>query len=248
MAIQQHLESLAGRGNIVRIRMPPDLFEHLDEVRSKRVVLGHFYYPTLRLLPDEPTVATALREPIDRSISTWEYLQWRTTHSDHALLVERGITRLEEFIADPQLAAHVRNNQTRLLGVEFDLDAIVASLEAGEIDVPRARRMASEAVRVPPDAEMLERAKRRLEEMSVVGITEELPEFVRALERSLELPQGPPVKPHNATPPATVALRENAYDEEIRGRLAELNRFDAELYDFARGLWESRGDAVAAAG
>ncbi len=79
-----------------------------------------------------------------------------------------------------------------------------------------------------------------------MGVTEELPDFVRVLERALGRPAGPPLKRFNATPPATVALRERAYDEDIRSRLAELNRFDAELYAFARELWESRRDAVTA--
>ena len=92
---------------------------------------------------------------------------------------------------------------------------------------------------------MLDRAKSRLRRM-VVGVTEELPDFVRVLERTLGRPEGPPLKPYNATPPATVALRERAYDNDIRRRLAELNRFDAKLYAFARELWESRRDAVTA--
>jgi hypothetical protein len=247
MAVQQHLEALVGRANVVRISLPPDVFNHLAELRSKRVALGHFFYPAVRLIPGEPTVATVVREPVDRSISTWEYLQWRTTHPDHVLLVSHGIKNLDQFVEDPDLAFHVRDNQTRLLGVEYDIEAIVASLQAGEIDPARARRMAAQAEQAPVDAAMLDRAKSRLERMSVVGVTDELPEFVRVLERSLGLPAGPALRPYNATPAATVALRESAYDEDVRGRLGDLNRFDAELYAFARGLWESRGDAVAAA-
>jgi hypothetical protein len=248
MALQQHLESLVGRANVVRIPLPPDVFEHLAEVRSKQMVLGHFFYPAVRLVPGEPTLATVLRDPVARSISTWEYLQWRTTHPDHELLVSRGIKSLEDFVEDPYLSGHIRNNQTRLLGAEFDIEGMVASLQTGESDLAEARRLTAQAKQRRADDEMLERAKRRLDGMSVVGVTEELPEFVRVLERVLGLPPAPPLKPHNATPPATVALRESAYDEGIRDRLAHLNRFDVELYAFARGLWESRGDPVAAAG
>ena len=243
-AVQHRLESLVGEEDVVRIELPPDFLERLADLRSRRVVLGHFFYPVVRLF-GEADVATVVREPVDRSISTWEYLQWRTTHPDHELLVSRKITRLEEFLEDPDLVVHVRDNQTRLLGAEYDVEAIVASLEAGEIDLAEARRRAAEGEDAPADAAMLDRAKRRLERMSVVGVTEDLTDFVRGLERVLDLPAGPAPKPDNATPAATVALRENTYDEGIRRRLAELNELDAELYAFARELGESRREPVA---
>lgn len=245
MALERHFEALVGSANVVRISLPPDVFEHLGELRSKQVVLGHFFYPAVRLVPGEPTVATVVREPVDRSISVWEYLQWQVQHPDHAVLASRGIRSVEEFAEDDRLAGHVRDNQTRLLGVDYDVEAVVAAFEAGEIDLEEAQRRAAEAERAPADAAMLDRAKDRLRRM-VVGVTEELPDFVRVLERTLGRPEGPPLKPFNATPPATVALRERAYDDDIRRRLAELNRFDAKLYAFARELWESRRDAVTA--
>jgi hypothetical protein len=238
-AIQHRLESLLGEEDIARIELPPDFLAQLAELRSTRVVLGHFFYPVVRLLGDAE-VATVVREPVERSISTWEYLQWRATHPDHRLLVARQITRLEEFLEDPELLVHVRDNQTRLLGAEYDVEAIVASMEAGEVDLVEARRLAAQAEEAPADAAMLARAKGRLERMSLVGVTEELPDFVQRLERTLGLPGGPAPKPDNATPAATVALREEAYDESIRRRLAELNAFDAELHAFALGLRESR--------
>jgi len=246
MALEQHFEALVGRANVVRISLPPDVFEHLEELKSKQVVLGHFFYPAVRLVPGEPTVATVVREPVDRSISVWEYLQWQVKHPDHAQLASRGIRSVQEFAEDDLLAGHVRDNQTRLLGVEYDLEAVTTAFETGEIDLEEAQRWAAEAERAPADAAMLDRAKDRLRKM-VVGVTDELPEFVQALERgALGRPDGPPLKRYNATPPATVALRESAYDDQIRSRLAELNRFDVELYAFARELWESRRDAVTA--
>jgi hypothetical protein len=244
-AVQHRLESALAGDQVARIELPPDFLERLGELGSRRVVLGHFFYPVVRLV-GEAEVATVVREPVERSISTWEYLQWRTTHPDHGLLVSRGIQTLDRFLDDSELAEHVRDNQTRLLGVEYDVEAIVASLEAGEIDLAEARRLAAEAEGEAADAAMLARAKRRLERMSVVGVTEELPGFVRRLERALDLPPGPELEPDNATPAATVALREKAYGEDVRRRLAELNRFDAELHAFARRLCES-GSASAVA-
>jgi hypothetical protein len=243
-AVQHRLDSLLADDEVTRIELPPDFLGRLDELRSRRVVLGHFYYPVVRLVGDAE-IATVVRDPVDRSISTWEYLQWRTSHPDHKLLVAREIRSLDRFLEDPELAEHVRDNQTRLLGAEYEVEAIAASLEAGDIDLTEARRRAAEAEEAPADAAMLARAKRRLERMSVVGVTQELANFVDRLERTLDLPPGPPPKPDNATPPATVALRESAYGAEIRDRLAELNRLDAELYAFACRISERSEPPVA---
>jgi hypothetical protein len=146
------------------------------------------------------------------------------------------VRTIEEFAAAPFLAGHVRENQTRLLGAQCDAEAILAALEAGEIDHSEANGLVREATRQLPDAATLERAKRRLERMSVVGVTEDLDAFMRRLEREIGLPPGRPVRRHNATPLGTVDRRPDEYDQDTRSRLAELNRFDSELHSFARRL------------
>ena len=76
--------------------------------------------------------------------------------------------------------------------------------------------------------------------MAIVGVTEELPAFVAELERRVAGSPGPPLEPDNASPPALVAGRRQAYDDAARQRLAELNPLDLELHAFAGQLWESR--------
>ena len=118
--------------------------------------------------------------------------------------------------------------------MEYDVEAIVAAMETGEIDLQEARRLAAEAESAPADAAMLARAKQRLGQMLLVGLTEELPAFVRRLERAIGLWPGPGLEPDNVTPAETTALRGKTYDESTRHRLADLNAFDVELYAFAR--------------
>jgi hypothetical protein len=212
----------------------------LDELRSTRIVAGHFFYPMVRLLPAH-SVATVLRDPVERTISVWEYLHWKTDHHDHQRLVSSGVRTVEEFANDRVLAGHVRDNQTRLLGVEYDAEAIASALLAGDLDLAGANRLAAEAGRGPADSAMLERAKRRLESMSVVGITEDLGAFVRRLELLLGLRPRHVVRPDNVTPAAMVARRPEQYGESARRRLADLNPFDSELHAFARELAGEQG-------
>jgi hypothetical protein len=243
-AVQHHLESIAGRAKVVRVELPPDFLGQLADLRSSQIVLGHFFYPVVRLLPGAE-VATVVRDPVERTISVWEYLQWQTHHPDHRLLASRGIRSIDEFATDGHLAGHVRDNQTWLLGMEYDLEAIVAALEAGEIDLQEARRLAVEAQSVRADAAMLARAKQRLGQMLVVGLTEELPAFARRLERAIGLPPGPALEPYNVIPADTIARREETYDESTRQGLADLNALDVELYAFAQELSAAQRDRAA---
>ena len=234
-AVQYHLELRLGKRNVARVRQLSDLSSRRLELRSTRLVVGHICHPITTLLPSH-LVATVVRDPVERGISVWEYLQRPSDRPAHKRLRSSGVRTIEEFAQDPLLAGHVRENQTRLLGADCDAEAILSALEAGEIDAAEANRLVAEATRRPPDASTLERAKRRLERMSVVGLTEELDSFVRRVERAIGLPPGRAVRRHNATPLGTVDRRPDEYSEDTRRRLAELNRFDSELHAFAREL------------
>jgi hypothetical protein len=234
-AVQYHLELRVGKRNVTRIHQLTDFSGRLPELSSVRVVAGHVCYPIATLLPDH-SVATVVRDPVERAISVWEYLQWQTDRPAHRRLRSSGVRTIEEFAAEPSLAGHIRENQTRLLGAECDAEAILAAVDAGDLDPSEANQLVAEATRRPPDASTLERAKRRLERMPVVGLTEELDSFVRRVERAMGLPPGRAVRRHNATPPGTVDRRPDAYDEATRRRLADLNPFDSELYAFVREL------------
>ncbi len=218
---------------MVRVSLPADLFDHLDEIGTARIVIGHVFFPAVRLTAGAG-VATVLRDPVERAISVWEYLNWQTKHPDHAALAQSGI----ETIDDLALTGHLSDLQTRQLGVEYDLEGIVAALRSGEIDRGEARQRAWEAETAAADERTLERAKQRLRGMIAVGVTEALPEFARRIESYLGLREGSTVASENTTPTETVARREQAYSAETRRKLVELNRFDAELYSFARELAE----------
>ena len=243
-AVQHHLESIVGRANVAREELPADFVGQLADIRSAQIVLGHFFYPVVRLLPGA-AIATVVRDPVERTISVWEFLQWEPRHSDHELIAARGISSIDEFARDGHLAGHVRNNQTQLLGLEYDMETIVAALDAGEIDLEEAHRMAAEAQSPPADDAMLARAKQRLEQMLVIGLTEELPAFVRRLEEAIGLPPGPPLERRNVVPADTVPARDEAYDESTRRGLAELNALDVELYAFARELCGAQRERAA---
>jgi hypothetical protein len=227
------LQAIVGKRNVLRVPLPADLFDHLGETASTRIVIGHFFYPAVRLTGGAP-VATVVRDPVERAISVWEYLNWQTSHPDHSSLAELGINSIDDLIGTR--SGHIVDLQTRLLGIEYDLEGIVEALAAGEIDRDEARRRAVEAEAAPADRAMLERAMERMRTMVAVGVTEALPMFARRIERHLGLGKGSTLAPENTTPARTVADREEAYGAETRRALSEINPLDAELHSFAREL------------
>ena len=78
----------------------------------------------------------------------------------------------------------------------------------------------------------LRTAKRSLKSIELVGIQERLEEFAQELERRWGWRLGPPVYAIGSEPVDVPA--------SFRARIAEDNRLDVELYEFARGLVESR--------
>jgi hypothetical protein len=246
-AVEHHLESTAGRSNVLRAGLPDDFLEQLDDLRSSPIVVGHIFYPVVRLIPGA-AVATVVREPVERSISIWEHPRWHPRHVDRPVLASRDIRSIDDFAEDIDLGSQIRNNQTRFLGLEYDVEAIVGALESGAIRHQEAVHRAAEAQFAPADDAMLARAKRRLERMLVVGVTDELPAFVRLLESRMGFPPGPLLARVNASPAEFVASREATYDDATRQRLADLNTLDAELYAFARDLWGAQRDRMANAG
>jgi Sulfotransferase family len=234
--VQHHLEAAVGRANVARVGLPHDFLGQLDVLRTSPAVVGHVFYPAVGIVPDA-AVTTVLRDPVERSISVWEHPRWHPDHPDRRVLARRGIRTIDDFMEDPHFGTQVRNNQTRFLGVDYDLRGIVDAMERGEISHRDAVNRAAAAQLAAADEAMLERAKRRLERMLLVGVTEELSGFLAELDHRMGFAARGAMPRINATPGDLAAKRAGAYDAATRERLADINSLDAELYEFARGLW-----------
>ena len=84
----------------------------------------------------------------------------------------------------------------------------------------------------PLDEHDLERAKRNLERFLVVGLTERFEETFALVRRALRF-RLPFYVTRNVSPPLEIA-------DGVRTLIAEHERFDRELYDFARDLFTAR--------
>jgi hypothetical protein len=185
------------------------------KVAKARATAGHIPYGLYRkYLPAGTRYVTILREPVGRVISHW-YRHRRRTGTRHDAARPWLTNSIEEALSIGM--PEVNNVATRLL--------CGAETPYGEL---------------PADA--LEQAKANLREFAFVGIQERFDESLALLERTIGLEE---LVPYGE--PQRVTRHRGARDQftdEQRALVAEHNRLDAELYVFAKGLFE---EAAAAA-
>jgi hypothetical protein len=174
------------------------------ERRSRlRLLYGHLPYGVHKHIPRPCSYVTIVREPVDRVISAYKYVLKTAHHRDHDVVVNGGIS-LEEYVESFWVDERI-SRQTRQLCNKYD---------------------------GPLDEHDLQRAKRNLEQLLVVGLTECFEETFVLLRRALRF-RFPFYVTRNVSPPLQAA-------DEVRKLIAEQERFDLELYDFARDLFTSR--------
>jgi hypothetical protein len=176
------------------------------------VAIGHVQYGTYRAqLPPGVRYMTFLREPVDRVISHYSrHIGNAQGRYDGAKPRFAGADSLEKALTNPDVP-DLDNLQTRFLCSD-----------------------PAPVGRLPDSA--LDDAKRNLAELAFVGIQEQFTESLVLLERSLGVSLEPATDRHvNAYRPSLDEL-----GDRQRELVEEHTRLDAELYQFARELFEQR--------
>jgi hypothetical protein len=177
--------------------------ERGDEIR---VLTGHFPLCTIDLLGCPFTTLTLLREPVERTLS---YLR------HHRVMTPADRDKpLEAIYDDPfRFDGLVHNHMVKMFSLTTD------EMSAGALTT----------VDFTPDR--LERAKRLLATVDVIGLQEHFDEFCEELTRRFGWSLGEPLHA-NRTEVVEVP-------DGLRARIAKDNEMDVELYEFARGLCRS---------
>lgn len=200
------------------------------------LILGHVNYTVADILRPDPFIFTFLRDPVKRAISAFEFMK---SHPEVWLgkLAQGSIT---EYYENPMVSRTGNNLQTRLLGADLNIHKHYATF-VREKQTPEqyyANVMAN--INLPADEETLERAKRRLETMDFFGFTDTFDDDVADLFSLLGKPC-PSIVKTNVTPES--ARRRSSYTPEELELVHSLNRFDMELYRYAKELRETRRTA-----
>jgi hypothetical protein len=236
-----HIQKTAGTSLIKRLRrhFPHDAFypsesgADLDEqaphfavsrllerwaVRGDdvRMLTGHFPLCTADLLGGGFTTMTVVREPVERTLS---YLRHHRalTPADADLPLEAVYE--DEF----RFEGLVHNHMTKMLGMTTE------QMDAGMLTV----------VDFTPD--VLERAKRNVDAIDVIGLQRCFDAFCAELERRFGWDLGAPVVMNRTGGADDVS-------EAFRARIAEDNAADVELYEHAERVYRERLPASEAVG
>ena len=172
-----------------------------------RVVTGHFPLCTADLLDPQLRTFTVLRDPVERTLSLLRRRRIAETRF-HGM-------ELAEIYEHPALQDIIRNHMVKMLSLTQDEMTATPLTMAMTFD--RAR---------------IDRAKRNLEQVEVVGLQEQFEGFCQDLEQRFGWDLGPS-RFANRTPPSTVP-------ESLRERIRADNEADVELYRFAVELHEER--------
>jgi hypothetical protein len=173
---------------------------------SLRMYTGHFPYMVYELIDQELKIVTMLRDPIERTISILRQFQRQEPYRNLSI---------EEIYADEKVFAYfVNNHQTKIFSL-VPADQPRAILKPLVIDETRFAL-----------------AKKNLESVDVVGVTEHFGVFVRDLQRRFGWwPEGVDLgKRVNVSSESTIV------DPVFRRRIADDNTYDVELYEFAKKI------------
>ncbi len=212
-----------------------------------RMYTGHYPFVASELVGPDLLTLTLLRHPVDRTISVLKHFK---------RLSKRYRTyAIEDIYEQPFVFAHfIENHQTRMFGVtaEDKPEAFGSTMDywstawmlgignpnydpdkPPEID-PETAVSAARATRV--DDARFEIAKRNLETVDVVGLSEQYDEFIEELRRRFGWwPRG-----INTEKKANLSREAWTESASLRERIAADNAFDMEFYEYAKELLSQR--------
>jgi hypothetical protein len=183
----------------------PELFTAAPPVR---VVSGHYPYLAKSVIPRPVITLSVFRDPVDRVVSHLRHIQ-RDDHPNRSY---------EELYDDPELFdPFFYNLQARAFAFD-DQDA--KSLMVRTFDW---------------DDEHLERAKRNVEELDVIGLTSEFGEFAHNLESVFGWRFDNVYHSHR-TP-----RHQSGVPRKLRKRIHDDLIYDRRFYEHVVSVYESRG-------
>jgi len=200
--------------------MPPSAF------RVLRLLGGHLPYAALQLVPEPYATLTVLRDPVARSISHWRH----TVREGHDV-------SLDEWAHSDGLAPIAGNYMARQLGHDPGLrgawtqwspaDRLVALGGAADHPTPLLAWFQASPLGVSDEA-LHAAARRHLDAIDVVGVTEQLADVAHVVCRTWGFADVP-------VPSYNVAQNLSAeVPSRLRRRLEQINEVDRALHDRAR--------------
>ncbi|MFI4914904.1 MAG: hypothetical protein ACIAS6_00175 [Phycisphaerales bacterium JB060] len=196
-------------GNIADLeawqQQPEDIRHGID------LLLGHQYFGNHRFLRPGATYLTILREPIDRVLSFYHYVERMPDHYLHQHGFEEGMSIVE--VINSSRCVEFDNLQVRMLNPQPEYPPAFGSVSEDMFEV------ACENLRY-------------IHQHGVVGIIEQLDDCLKVLQRRYGW------EPSKITQANVTKSRPpvEAHDDASLNAIRELNRYDEQLYALAKEM------------
>lgn len=211
-----------------------------DKLERYLLLRGHFYYYVHRILPQPPRYLTLLRDPVERTLSHYQHIRRDAHHFFHKKV--QGQHGLLDFINDAETRPMIANFQTRALALDLDPVSMAASFDETALQASALEKALTTAMPVSMSVALLDKAKERLARFAFVGLTERFHESVLLLCATFGW--HPPDR-YAALNFAPERLQRAQLSDATLAAIEEHTRLDAELYQFAQELFETRLAAMA---
>lgn len=187
------------------------------DVRSFRLVQGHFQYNFRELVSEQARTMVVLRDPIRRTISTLSHLR-RDPHFHPMHSLVKDLT-LGEMIRTPAVIGMLRDVQARFL---------CASLSPTQVHAWLSRGADAAEFEDPPTLDL---AVSRLKNIEFVGTTENIAPLIQELASEMDYHPARSIPIINDNPDKADPIAELSHEElEI---IREHTRVDSALYEYA---------------
>lgn len=212
---RQFLPSVIFKINNSDVQKSINEFKNIvEEKRIKiRCLMGHMPFGLHRYLPQPSIYVTLLRNPIDRVISHYYFVLRNPNHYLYEKVTSNNMS-LKDYVSSA-ISPELTNGQTRLIsGVER-----VDSINGDEF----------------VSADILEIAKKNLQDYFVVGLSEKFDESLILFKRILGWKNIFYIKRNVTDRRPSI----NEIDEETIKTIIEYNKLDIDLYIFAEQIFEN---------
>ena len=210
----------------------PKLLVTLPKDFSKyRLIRGHFGYSIHRILPKKPVYITMLRNPIERSLSLYEFT-CRAGDNDPNVkgTMWDKTSKLSDLIVHPEKKLNFENLQTKFLSKDLPLSF-------SNMQINEKHKAVNSMFLSSVDYSDLEIAKQHLSEFPFFGLAERFEDSMFLLCYTFCWKPIEDIIKKNVTQNRRTIEDYPNTTKEILEKLTEL---DANLYNFAQELFQNR--------
>lgn len=231
-SLRTYLESRFPAEEVCPHLLLPELLPHPpSELDRYRLFCGHHGLYLRSVLREEPVIVTAMRDPLQRTISHFRHLQATKHDWQHERV--KNMT-FEEFVMSEDGFVGLLNVQCRFLTLDNIRGDYFGHSQIRHRDPGELREKYS-------DPSVAERAKQLLDRAAFVGVQERFNDMLQLLAYTFGWS---PITTFPAFNRAQVPFDRGQLTDAVLERIRELTALDQEVYDHARELFDSRFAAV----